>query len=52
MSNAPSRENPRELRLSEVTRDGDGIALDVNVHDRWVIPRELLRDETTQPDWI
>ncbi len=37
--------NPRALRLSEVTVRGDVIALDLAVHDRWEIPRELLLEE-------
>ena len=37
--------NPRALRLSEVAVRGDAIALDLVVHDRWEIPRELLMEE-------
>ena len=37
--------NPRALRLSEVTVRGEAIALDLSVHDRWEIPRELLMEE-------
>ena len=37
--------NPRALRLSKVTVQGNVIALDFAVHDRWDIPRELLMEE-------
>lgn len=36
-----SGRNPRALRLSEVSVQGDDVALDLAVHDRWGIPREL-----------
>ena len=37
--------NPRALRLSEVAARRDAIALQLAVHDRWEIPRELLMEE-------
>ena len=37
--------NPRALRLCEVSVQGDGVALDLVVQDRWEIPRELLMEE-------
>lgn len=40
-----SGRNPRALRLSEVSVQGDDVALDLAVHDRWGIPRELLMEE-------
>ena len=40
-----SGRNPRALRLSEVSLQGDDVALDLAVHDRWGIPRELLMNE-------
>ena len=40
-----SGRNPRELRLPRVSMQGDDIALDFAVHDRWGIPRELLMKE-------
>ena len=40
-----SGRNPRALRLSEVSVKGDDVALDIAVHDRWGIPRELLMEE-------
>ena len=40
-----SGRNPRELRLSRVPVQGHDIPLDLVVHDRWAIPRELLVEE-------
>ena len=40
-----SGRNPRALRLSDVSVQGDDVALDLAVHDRWGIPRELLMEE-------
>ncbi|MCY3809574.1 MAG: hypothetical protein OXG58_09175 [Gemmatimonadetes bacterium] len=40
-----SGRNPRALRLSGVSVQGDDVALDLAVHDRWGIPRELLMEE-------
>ncbi len=37
--------NPRTLRLSEVSVQGEDIALGLVVQDRWEIPRELLMEE-------
>lgn len=37
--------NPRTLRLSEVSVQGDDVALGLVVQDRWEIPRELLMEE-------
>lgn len=37
--------NPRALRLPEVSVQGDEVSLDLAVHDRWGIPRELLTEE-------
>lgn len=39
-----SGRNPRALRLPEVSVQGDDVALDLAVHDRWEIPRELLME--------
>lgn len=40
-----SGRNPRAMRLSEVSVRGRDVALDLAVHDRWGIPRELLMEE-------
>ena len=40
-----SGRNPRALRLSRVLVQGHDIPLDLVVHDRWAIPRELLVEE-------
>ena len=41
-----SGRNPRALRLSRVPVQGRDIPLDLVVHDRWAIPRELLLEES------
>ena len=41
-----SGRNPRALRLSRVPVQGRDIPLDLVVHDRWAIPRELLVEES------
>ena len=40
-----SGRNPRVLRLPAVPVQGDDVVLDLAVHDRWGIPRELLMEE-------
>ena len=40
-----SGRNPRVLRLSRVSVEGDVTTLDFNVHDRWQTPRPLLLEE-------
>lgn len=40
-----SGRNPRALVIPEVIVRGNVVALDLEVHDRWSIPRELLMEE-------
>lgn len=44
-SHFSSGRNPRKLRLPETTVKGDNVVLELSVHDRWTIPRQLLMEE-------